>query len=100
MPPWLREALDYIAQEGRVIRDAPVAFGVFVILAAAIIWWALSWKFDAQISSRDSIIASRDATIKFQDGLLTEYKSRVQFPAPESERTLTPTQRRIFAHET
>ncbi len=99
MPPWLRETLDYIAQEGRVMRDAPVAFGAFVVLAAFLIWAGLSWKFDAQIDSRDSIIASRDATIKFQEGLISEYKSRVQLPDPGEERTLTPDQRRILAHE-
>jgi hypothetical protein len=55
MPSWLRDTLDYLAKEGRVIRDAPIAFGVFVILAALLIWGAQSWKFDAQLASRDSI---------------------------------------------
>jgi hypothetical protein len=99
MPTWLREALDYIATEGRVIRDAPMAFSVFIVLAALLIWAALSWKFDAQISSRESIITARDATIKFEEGLISEYKSRVQLPDPGTERNLTPEQRRILARE-
>lgn len=99
MPTRVREFLDYIAAEGRVIRDAPAAFSVFVVLSALVIWVALSWKFDAQISSRDSIISARDATIKFHEGLIAEYKSRVQLPEPGEERKLTPDQRRIIAHE-
>jgi hypothetical protein len=99
MPSWPREFLDYIAQEGRVIRGAPVAFFVFVILFCALIWAALSWKFDAQITSRDSIIASRDATIKFQEGLISEYKIRVQLPEAGEDRKLTPEQKRILSHE-
>jgi hypothetical protein len=99
MPGWLREALDYIVKEGRVIKDAPVAFGVFVLLAALVLWAGLSWKFDAQIASRDSIIASRDATIRFQDGLLGEYKTRVQLPEAGEDRKLTPEQKRVLTHE-
>jgi hypothetical protein len=99
MPGWLKEALDYIAKEGRVIKDAPVAFGVFVLLAALVLWAGLSWKFDAQIASRDSIIASRDGTIKFQEGLISEYKHRVQLPEAGEDRKLTPEQKRVLTHE-
>jgi hypothetical protein len=98
MPSWLRDALEYITKEGRVIRDAPVAFGAFVVLVALVIWAALSWKFDTQISSRDAIIAARDATIKMQDGLIGEYKNRVQLPEAGEDRKLTPEQRRIIAN--
>jgi hypothetical protein len=72
MPTWIKETLEYLASEGRVIRGAPVAFTGFVLLVGLALWGALSWKFDAQITSRDSIISSRDATIKFQDGLIAE----------------------------
>ena len=50
---WVREFLDYIAAEGRVILGAPVAFFAFVLLAALALWGALSWKFDSQITSRE-----------------------------------------------
>jgi hypothetical protein len=104
MPNWVREFLDYIAAEGRVILGAPVAFFAFVLLAAL---GALSWKFDSQITSRDSIIAARDsvigardATIKFQDALIAEYKNRQQIPTETGEdRRLAPEQKRILAKE-
>jgi hypothetical protein len=107
MPNWLRAFLDYIATEGRVIAGAPVAFGAFVLLAAIGLWFALSWKFGAQIDSRDSIISAkdsvigaRDATIKFQDALIAEYKNRLQIPTETGEdRRLTPEQKRILTRE-
>jgi hypothetical protein len=98
MPQWLRDALDYLSKEGRVIRDAPAAFFVFVALSALGAWAALSWKDSAQISSREAIIAARDATIKFQDGLIAEYKNRVQLPETGKDRTLVPEQRRLLAN--
>jgi hypothetical protein len=98
MPSWLREALDYIAKEGRV-SDAPIAFTVFVLLGGLALWAALSWKFDAQLSSRDAIISSRDATIRFQEGLISEYRNRVQIPEAGEDRKLAPEQRRILARE-
>jgi hypothetical protein len=58
MPSWIKDTLDYIAAEGRVLRGAPVAFSVFVLLAGLALWGALSWKFDAQVSSRDAIIGA------------------------------------------
>jgi hypothetical protein len=60
---------------------------------------SISWKFDAQINSRDSIISSRDATIKFEEGLIAEYKNRVQLPEAGEDRKLTPEQKRILSHE-
>jgi hypothetical protein len=107
MPNWLRSILDYVATEGRVIAGAPVAFSAFVLLASIGLWFALSWKFGAQLESRDSVIvakesviAARDATIKFQDALIAEYKNRLQIPTETGEdRRLTPEQKRILTKE-
>jgi len=107
MPNWLKSILDYIATEGRVVAGAPVAFGAFVLLAGIGLWLALSWKFGAQIESRDSIIAAkdsvigaRDATIKFQDALIAEYKNKLQIPTETGEdRRLAPEQKRILVRE-
>ena len=107
MPSWLKSFLDYIATEGRVIAGAPVAFVVFVFLVGIGVWFALSWKFNSQITSRDSIIAARDsvisardATIKFQDALIAEYKNKLQIPTETGEdRRLAPEQKRILAKE-
>jgi hypothetical protein len=107
MPNWLRGFLDYIATEGRVIVGAPVAFFTCVLLVAIGLWFALSWRFGAQIDARDSIItardsviAARDATIKFQDALIAEYKNRIQIPTEAGEdRKLTPEQKRILARQ-
>jgi len=107
MPNWLKSILDYVSSEGRVVTGAPVAFGAFVLLAAIGLWVALSWKFDAQIASRDSIIAAkdsvigaRDATIKFQDALIAEYKNKLQIPTETGEdRRLAPEQKRILVRE-
>src|ERR1700756_1298971 len=98
---WIKSFLDYISAEGRVVTGAPVAFSAFVLLASLGIWFALSWKFTAQIDSRDSIIAARDsviaardATIKFQDALIAEYKNRLQIPTETGEdRRLTSEQK-------
>jgi hypothetical protein len=107
MPPWLKSILDYLSAEGRVVTGAPVAFCAFVLLAAIGLWAALSWKFDAQIASRDSMIAAkdsvigaRDATIKFQDALISEYKNKLQIPTEMGEdRRLAPEQKRILVRE-
>jgi len=107
MPNWLKSILDYLSAEGRVIAGAPVAFSAFVVLAAILLWVALSWKFDAQIGSRDatiaareSVIGARDATIKFQDALIAEYKNKLQIPTETfEERRLAPEQKRILAKE-
>src|SRR5438309_2853377 len=96
---WLPDIIDFVANEARVIKDAPGSFVLVTVAAILLIWVGLSWKFDAQIASRDSIIASRDATIKFQEGLIAEYKNRVQLPEAGEDRKLTLEQKRILSRE-
>jgi hypothetical protein len=99
MPNW-QDILKFFGEGWHVIRDAPGPFALCVIMAGLILWGALSWKFDAQIASRDSIIGARDATIKFQDALIAEYKNRMQIPTETGEdRKLAPEQKRILGRE-
>jgi len=105
--PSLQDIIKFFAEGWHVIRDAPGPFALSVIVVGLVLWGALSWKFDAQIQSRDSIIgardaviAARDATIKFQDALLGEYKNRLQIPTESGEdRRLTVEQKRILGRE-
>lgn len=96
---WRDEVIAFFANEGRVIKDAPASFALAVIGAGILLWAALSWKFDAQLSSRDSIIATKDETIKFQGGLIAEYKNRIQLPEAGEDRKLAPEQKRILSRE-
>jgi hypothetical protein len=100
-------ALSIIWSPRGAFLGAPVAFFVVVSLAALALWAALSWKFDAQISSRDAIIAAKesvieaqDATIKFQGGLIAEYKNKLQIPTEAGEDwRLAPEQKTIPTKE-
>jgi hypothetical protein len=98
--PTLQDIIKFFGEGWHVIRDAPGPFALSTIMVGLILWGASSWKFDAQIASPGSIIGARDATIKFQDALIAEYKNRIQIPTESGEdRKLAPEQKRILTKE-
>jgi hypothetical protein len=86
MPSWsdIREFFD---REWNVIKGAPGSFSIVVILLAIIIWAALSWRYSGQLDNKDSIIAARDAMIKYQDAQLHDYRDELGVSSPNEAKT-------------
>jgi hypothetical protein len=49
--------IKYVLDEMRVIGDAPVVFAGALVVIAAAIWWAMSWRYSRIISNRERTIA-------------------------------------------
>jgi hypothetical protein len=69
------EFVRYAAIEWAVVTGAPVAFSLAVILAAAAIWWAISWAYKARLANAKSEISLRDAQI-------ADYKEKLHGASP------------------
>jgi len=48
---------NYVLGEMRVLGNAPVLFAVTILIIAAAIWWALSWRYSGIIRNRERTIA-------------------------------------------
>ena len=82
MPSW-QDIINFFDGQWRVIRDAKTSFALALLLAGIIIWGLLSWRYAAQLENKDAVIGSRDATIKYQDAELTDYRSKLKGATPE-----------------
>jgi len=51
------QLIKYILDETRVIGDAPAVFAGTILVIAAIIWWAMSWRYSGIIKNRERTIA-------------------------------------------
>ena len=74
----------YVLREGRVIKDAPVAFGVAVVLAALLIWGAMEWRYRGPLDSKDATIQGQEATIQSQEQWLAEYREKLKVETPDA----------------
>jgi hypothetical protein len=58
-----KEFLDHLKSEGQVIKNAPVAFCSFVVIAGFVIFLFVDWHYVGTISEKDSTITQKEATI-------------------------------------
>jgi hypothetical protein len=98
MPSWLAAIVDYSRSEWRTIMGAPGIFITGCLIVGVATWSALSWRYSAQIENRDAIIGSRDATIKYQETELTDYRSKLHVGSPdEAARRIDELEKKLSA---
>jgi hypothetical protein len=51
------QLIKYVLNEMRVIGDAPAVFAGAIVVIAAAIWWAMSWRYSGIIKNRERTIA-------------------------------------------
>jgi hypothetical protein len=66
---WYRLARNYLAREGKVIKEAKITFGVAALALMAASTWA-TWRiagalYEERLASKDATIATKDATIDY-----------------------------------
>jgi hypothetical protein len=86
LPGW-QDIVRFFSEQWRVISGARASFfgGLLLIglIIGAIQWGALSWRYSAQLDNKDSIIATKDATISQQSTFLEEYRSKLKGASPD-----------------
>jgi hypothetical protein len=60
----LDDFVKYILGEWRMIAQAPVSFSVAVLVAGAIIWWAMSWGYGRETSLLSQRVADYQDKLK------------------------------------
>lgn len=89
----LEGLVERFAKEWAVISQAPVSFAVIAALIATLVWFALRWQFGSQLSSRDGIIALKEAEIN-------DYKRKLDGASPdEAAKKIEALERRLAAIE-
>src|ERR1700682_2442811 len=67
--------LEHLLSEWRVIKEATLSFIVSVTFASVLIFFAVDWHYSGEIGMRD-------ATIKWQDERLTDYRTKLNGASP------------------
>src|SRR5579872_592531 len=76
---YYRLARNYVAREGKVIREAKSTFGVAALaLVAATIW--LTWKAASSFFEERAVVLEK--TIEYQKTQIDDLRNRVQNVAP------------------
>jgi hypothetical protein len=95
----LEEFIKYILGEWRVIANSPVSYAVAVLVAAAIIWWIMTWGYGREMS----LLKQQVADYKDKLSGASPDQARARIDALEARlarvepRRLTEEQRRILA---
>jgi hypothetical protein len=79
----LQTIRDYLREEGRMIRHAPISFAIGVAIVGIMIFAVLEWHHSGEFSSKDATIANKEATIQFQSEQLSEYRNKLQVKTPD-----------------
>ena len=77
MPSW-SDIVNQFVTAWQILRDAPVPTISALVVAFLLIWGALSWRYSGQLENKDSIIATRDATIKYQEAQISDYNTKLE----------------------
>jgi hypothetical protein len=67
--------LDKFLSEWRVIKEAPGSFIVSVAFVTVLLFFAINWHYEGEIGTRD-------ATIKWQDEQLDDYRTKLNGASP------------------
>src|SRR4051812_37167246 len=79
----LQHIRNFLANEGRVIREAPGFFTIACVIAVLISWFVVSQLYSLRLGNKDSLIETRDATIKYDEALLANYREKLKGASPE-----------------
>jgi hypothetical protein len=79
----LQHMRHFLANEGRVIREAPGSFTIACVSALLISWFVVSQLYSLRSKNKDSLIETRDATIKYDEALLANYREKLKGASPE-----------------
>jgi hypothetical protein len=83
MPPWFTAIIEFVRDEWQTVITAPATFVTGSLIIAVVIWVILTWQYGARLDNKDAIIGSRDATIKFQEAQLAEYRTKLKGASPD-----------------
>lgn len=59
----LKELLQYLVKEGRIVLKAPVAFIILAVLIFGVVYCAATWRYEGIILNKDSDWTFRDRRV-------------------------------------
>jgi hypothetical protein len=71
------------AGECKVLKDAPLFFFATFILGGVATFFVVSWHYDGRLEGLREIISNKDETIRQKDGLIDEYRVKLQGASPQ-----------------
>jgi hypothetical protein len=80
----LKELIEYLVKEGQVIKGAPVAFIVALLLAGGVVWLVVRWRYEGIVQTLNERIEAQKDYIDSKDALIIEYRQRLHL-APTDE---------------
>ena len=76
-----------VLTEWRVIKDVPLSFVGAVIIATVLvgftIWWAMEWRYRAQLENKEAEIAILEARVAQKEDIIQEVRRQLDGVPPE-----------------
>ncbi len=79
----MKELIEYLVKEGRVVFQAPVAFLLAMILVTSLLWAAINWGYQSKSDGQASAISSLENRIKLKDDQIADYREKLSGATPD-----------------